>query len=557
MSSNYQFPPSSPLMGGSGGYEEEHDPFAVGTKDGKAMLDRGRVNYPTPNPSSSVGRSSSPSRGGDNEEVNLSVRPKKSVSFNLLESTPAKQHKQRGVVEGKLQKLRINRDFNVLDPDTQVLRVPLLANKTSLLIGRSSKACDFYLNAKDKTISRSHISVSYDQHTSQMSLHCLGYNGFAMRIPKPCVVYGTNHKNDYLLIENRSAPLSLEGIQRLGLTVTPRTIKLDSNHTEFVVNRNESVTLPKLNNVLIEIRNNLILLNPVDDEEDLTDDEIPVLIGKEKPAIQAVEFSPPVVKTVYNTPDQVSLQASPNTPSKKEFKCTSEESTPISYIKRNFSDSSIKKSLGCKSFEIYQDQKSQDAENNTTKNKDDLRKESTPMKDDDPTQMTTTPLGDKSNTFSKPNTPKKRAQSEEPQKPSKKKKKTQQPQKVEIDQSCIEGIPNVPEINNILVNHLAFSRLSSTPASFLNTISAITSKLTLRQLRVILHNVKSIGIIYREGKDAAGKPLEEEYYYMPENDDDTERPKLVSSIKGHGGLRSCRRTHKQYYWKKPAPIKKY
>ena len=182
-------------------------------------------------------------------------------------------------------------------------------------------------------------------------------------------------------------------------------------------------------------------------------------------------------------------------------------------------------------------------------------KESTPTTGE-VVQMPTTPLGDKSNTFSKPNTPKRRAHSEEPQKPMKKKKKSQQPQKVEIDQSCIEGIQNIPEINNILVNHLAFSRLSSTPASFLNTISAITSELSLKQLRVILHNVKSIGIIYREGKDAAGKPLEEEYYYMPENDDDTERPKLVSSIKGHGGLRSCRRTHKQYYWKKPAPIKK-
>ena len=50
-------------------------------------------------------------------------------------------------------------------------------------------------------------------------------------------------------------------------------------------------------------------------------------------------------------------------------------------------------------------------------------------------------------------------------------------------------------------------------------------------------------------KDAAGQPLQEEYYYMPENDEDRERTTLVSNIKGHGGLRSCRKTHKQYYWK--------
>lgn len=112
------------------------------------------------------------------------------------------------------------------------------------------------------------------------------------------------------------------------------------------------------------------------------------------------------------------------------------------------------------------------------------------------------------------------------------------------------------EISNILINHLAFSRLSSTPASFLNTILAVVSELTLEQLRTVLHQIDCIGVIYREGKDAAGKPLEEEYYYIPEKDEDSERTKLVSSIKGHGGLRACRRKHKQYYWKKPAPIKK-
>lgn len=552
MSNDYQFPPSSPLMGGSGSYEE-HDPFGVIKKGEKDLLERGRINYPTPNPSSSVGRSSSPSRG--DYEVNLGAKTKKIVTFNLDESTPVKQQiNQPGNEDNKIQKVRINRDFNILDPDAGVLRVPLLPNKTSILIGRSSRACDFYLKAKDKTISRTHISVSYDQYTNQMSLHCLGYNGFAMRIPKPCVVYGTSQKNDYILMENKNAPLSLDGVERLGLTVTPRTIKLDADHTEFVVNRNESVTLPKLNNILIEIRNNLVLLNPIEDEEDLTDDEVPVLIGKQTPAKASVKNNSTAVRPSFNTPEQAALLSLPNTPSKKEFKCTSEEATPISYIKRNFSDSSIKKSLGSKSFEIYEDKKAYD--NKIPKMYDErFEKESTPVKDE-PVQMPATPLGDKSNTFSKPNTPKRKAQSEEPQKPLKKKKKTQQPQQVEIDQSCIEHIPNIPEINNILVNHLAFSRLSSTPASFLNTISAITSELSLKQIRVILHNIKPIGIIYREGKDAAGKPLEEEYYYMPENDDDTERPKLVSSIKGHGGLRSCRRTHKQYYWKKPAPIKK-
>ena len=128
--------------------------------------------------------------------------------------------------------------------------------------------------------------------------------------------------------------------------------------------------------------------------------------------------------------------------------------------------------------------------------------------------------------------------------------------KVIIDASCISNISDRAEVENILINHLAFSRLSSTPASFLNTILAAVSQLSLAQLRAVLHHVQCIGVIYRQGKDAAGKPLEEEYYYIPEADTDPERQKLVALIKGHGGLRACRRTHKQYYWKKPAPIKK-
>ena len=57
----------------------------------------------------------------------------------------------------------------------------------------------------------------------------------------------------------------------------------------------------------------------------------------------------------------------------------------------------------------------------------------------------------------------------------------------------------------------------------------------LAQIRAILHDLKCIGVIHRQGKDAAGQPLQEEYYYMP--DEDRERTTLVSNIKGWG-LRS-------------------
>lgn len=68
----------------------------------------------------------------------------------------------------------------------------------------------------------------------------------------------------------------------------------------------------------------------------------------------------------------------------------------------------------------------------------------------------------------------------------------------------------------------------------------------------MLDGIKCIGVIHRTGKDALGKPLESEYYYRPEFDLDPERLALFKESKGGRGLRSCRRVHKQYFYKKPS-----
>jgi hypothetical protein len=114
-----------------------------------------------------------------------------------------------------------------------------------------------------------------------------------------------------------------------------------------------------------------------------------------------------------------------------------------------------------------------------------------------------------------------------------------------------QPIEDIDQINNIVANHLAFSRLASTPISIIRKSNAMLGKLSRAQLKTILQNLPCVGVIPRSGKDAAGKPLEEEYYYAPEADDDAHRKTMVQQTRG-GGLRSCRKTHKQYFWKKPA-----
>lgn len=512
-----QFPPSSPLRdSGDGG----KDPFSsitstVSQKDKASEVfyhhQRSKtVDYPTPNPSSSAGGLSSPQRYDD--------EPRK-VAFNVDTNKPPGSNTLDSLKGATV---------------TQVCIDSLKQGKLLLKIGRGTKGNDVGIKTNDLKVSRSHILLSQTSH-SGLSLKCLGHNGFGMTVPKTCQVFATETSNSYRLIEAES-PLSLQDLKPLKLNYTPRAVSLAYNHTEFIVHKDEQVEVPECSNILIEINDNILIINPDNKEAEETEDELPITITKSSPIAKPISRPQPssAISSISNTPRKFQLDF-PDTPKPKKIKITSEENTPVKL------NQDIKGNPG---FSIFNDF-------NTDITQDHHDTNSNPVK---PYKKQLTPLNNKTNIKAKSSPlTKRKTKSEEPQ--SRKHNEEEEEEVAEKDES-IENIENLEEVNNILVNHLAFSRLSSTPISTLKTISAITDKLTVGQLRHILKKIQPVGIISREGKDAAGKPLEEQYYYMPENDTDRERPKLVGSIKGHGGLRSCRRTHKQYYWKKPAPIKK-
>ncbi|RLV92528.1 Protein PLM2 [Spathaspora sp. JA1] len=511
---NYQFPPSSPLLDTASDDERlGQDPFSLKQKGNLDWSRTSReVNYPTPNPSSALFRSSSPTREQSEEqeeeeelEVKSNNKQPKSVS--------------------------INSNFNILNPDASVTRLPLLSDKSHFNIGRSSRSCDFALNCQDSRISRIHLTISHNSH--EIILTCKGSNGVGIVIPHSCLIYATNSQNNFIISENKSEKLLHQDL----VPVNNRTIKLDFNHTEFYIRKNETITMPRFNNVMLQISNQLVLLNPNDIDEELTDDEVPVLL-----------LSTPLKQTQFTVPNtplkpRPSVELSTvdeDTPSKEPEQVQPQQVEPqqVPVIQHPIPNRQTKP------FTIFQDNQETDPERTSNVN--------TPT----PRTLTTTPKSVLTDTT---NITKRRAKSEEPESKLNKKKKlhTPTPTPVQPPREFTPVLPeNVEEINNILINHLAFSRLNSTPASFLNSFSVITSKLSLSQIRQVLHDIPCIGVIYRQGKDAAGKPLEEEYYYISENDDDPARKEMVANVKGHGGLRSCRRTHKQYYWKKPAPIKK-
>lgn len=115
-------------------------------------------------------------------------------------------------------------------------------------------------------------------------------------------------------------------------------------------------------------------------------------------------------------------------------------------------------------------------------------------------------------------------------------------------------------IRNHVINQLAYSRIHSLPLSIIHsnlpadmrgaktkkTGSSSDNKpvITTAILKTIIDGVPCVGEIKREGKDAAGKLLESEFYYMPENDTDDMRRDTVTQSLGKTGMRAARKQHK-------------
>ena len=108
-------------------------------------------------------------------------------------------------------------------------------------------------------------------------------------------------------------------------------------------------------------------------------------------------------------------------------------------------------------------------------------------------------------------------------------------------------------LRNHVINQLAFSRLHSLPLSSIeqNLPLSLKPKCTSsedfssrEELRMLLDDIPCVGEIAREGKDAAGKALENEYYYVPEMDADEGRRNAVEGSLGKPGLRAVRKQHK-------------
>jgi len=127
--------------------------------------------------------------------------------------------------------------------------------------------------------------------------------------------------------------------------------------------------------------------------------------------------------------------------------------------------------------------------------------------------------------------------------------------------------PSFSAARNHVINQLAYSRLHSLPLStIMNSLPASVKEgsgspghaenspsraFTDADLKELLLEVPCVGEISREGKDAAGKPLENEFYYVPDMDTDEMRKNAVEGGLGKTSLRAVRKQHKVYFINKP------
>ncbi|TDL25995.1 hypothetical protein BD410DRAFT_560374 [Rickenella mellea] len=116
------------------------------------------------------------------------------------------------------------------------------------------------------------------------------------------------------------------------------------------------------------------------------------------------------------------------------------------------------------------------------------------------------------------------------------------------------------DMRGFLIQAMAISRASSMPASSLlrevlreqpQVGAQRTKKAWLVLLSEVLSASEVFGRIEREGTDAAGKPLEPQWFYIPEKDDDQERAMLLREMMPK--KRNETKKHKQYYYR---PVEK-
>ncbi|CAI1584431.1 hypothetical protein SEUBUCD646_0L02440 [Saccharomyces eubayanus] len=442
-----------------------------------------KVDYPTPFPSSSIGRISSPVR---------------SIDVDAIPSSPA----FRAPMEEASPRLspRLSSPLR----HVKVINAELDPTKASTItVGRNSSQCDVAL-CKNKFISRIHADISYLPQANELKIHCVSMNGLI-------VIY--RKKFDCYLLRDTEVSNNNENVYRLtprfSIEESVKEIQDEDKSVSFTLEGGDTVYMPYNKGIMLDFRQVLlrVSLKKMWSCPESTGLEKQAENENERKHMGGIRKHPLIFSKAPSESPKKILKNNTN-------KHTAGDDSGVAERMLNHFLNSKSSSISSVSS----------AENNEQV----FKQDSLPYEK--------IPVVIKKQKLNK---------SVLSSKPKKSVKET-------LDELSGRNV-DVMNLQHILTNHLAFANVQQTPLFQLQQVNSQISELSRDELRTILSDAKCVGVIYRHGKDAAGKPLDEEYFYDLENDDDYERRNLVSSLKGgRTGLRSCRRTHKQYFWKKPA-----
>jgi len=127
-------------------------------------------------------------------------------------------------------------------------------------------------------------------------------------------------------------------------------------------------------------------------------------------------------------------------------------------------------------------------------------------------------------------------------------------------------------VRGLVIETMATSRASSLPASSIFKL-VMSSQPSLKSqrpeqdwLRIFERVLRDgaadrgsgvFGKVESSGKDASGRPLEAQWFYVPERDEDQERAALIRSMMPRPGKRTETMKYKQYYWRPLEKISKW
>ena len=441
----------------------------------------------------------------------------------ILSSSPPRLHERP---EGRPSLHRTQSTMSERAPLSAVPTVTLPENGEVVRMGRSSNSSDFQLSA-NRLISRVHVEARYiaasmPLEPNRVEIKCKGWNGVKLHCQGRTWELG---REDTFTSETEYADIMLDVQDARVLVAWPDRERKQSIGAQSESSWEEEASPSAAKASARSGRAQLTLSSPLSRNQRVQSPQSPTPAGIALPKSLADLFSDDA------EPEAAVVQVYEDSPSPENDENNPEIAAGIS----------MSSTVAATSF--YHNLKA--SQSSELSEADDEDAEHDPDEENDPIVHSFGPFG--SNLTNKMAV----FTAGSPQKPRR------QLSPILDTRSSSEEVSEhdaVPIVNHV-VNQLAYSRLSSTPLSVImshlpaelkgtDAAATTTRPLSKSELRIMLKAAACVGEIHREGKDAAGKPLESEYYYVPDHDDDAARRAAVVDTMRKPSLRNCRKQHK-------------